>query len=117
LFKKGLAMEKVIKANILARATSLQQGMKDVLLGESANYTSTGIYLQQHEAYEGSTTRTDVLIVVVQGAGELSYHHDGKDITVYIETSDLLIIPAHTVFTFLNTFQERCVLLYAAQHN
>ena len=104
-------MLKVIKSNIEARHTSLQEGSTQVSLITLGSTQCNAIYLMQHQNYTKTTALTEnSFLSVFSGTGELLVKDGDESFYVQIMSGDVFLIPHNTAYTISN-IADQCLMI------
>ncbi len=94
-------MEKIVKANIVARSASREPGEQVVELFIGDGFVCTAVYIQQQQSY---TIKAEVnhLLVVADGAGELALQEDGQVADLPLMKGDFITLAKGGVYEVTN---------------
>jgi len=94
-------MEKIIKANVMARCASLEPGDQAVSLFAGAGFSCTAVYVQQQQSYVIQATENQLLIVV-DGSGDLGWQDDGQAADLPLMKGDFITLAKGGAYEITN---------------
>lgn len=102
-------MKQIVKANIVARGASLEQGKQDVTLFTGVGFTCVAVYVQPQDVYtlQASTNR---LLVVIDGSGELAWQDSEQPASLPLMRGDFAALTHGGSYDITNVGQAVLIL-------